>query len=892
MSKKFKPGWLDTRALNDAAAGEATAKSNITVNLPDKFKTISSYQCNTCRLVFTSGQIGKQLKKAARTAQSYIECPKCSGFLVEKRSAIVRDTDKLVDKATRYQDNNQAPSRGINTWVDKAIYGKLIQSIADYINTLGISAPQLRFQRSIRSSKFPGEPHSAKAAEFTVEFTDYNNTRNRIIIQAGLTPAGKFIYPRTFKTLSGNEYPLTAHAIEDFTSGKVYAPVTSDYSIPSLNYKGTDPVRFREISANSKRLIKKAYDSFAPGAKQPTFTDTNQVHDYITNVLNISQEASPDDYNKLNEIFSKQIQNPNNVNEQNTQVNMEQAPSDGGFMQGLGLGKRAFQDMMIDPDEPSTEKKEIIQKAVDDGMSFEEAYDFVVEKTGEPLTLDEFDTVGHQIVKKEEPFMDNDMIPLDTTAIADKLIAQAEIRMSSKLHITAEEAQKEYTESRNSEDFKDFTFDESRDWVNTYLDTFNDTLDRGEGLVNAKSLARKTASNKIAAKRIKLALRDKSTLFPITEPNPEYSLAQQTKDSEPRFDMPYDETDGGIPPFNERNISTMFKKEVAPPNKESSQQIILKQANLQALYQKLSKNPFEPEIAKQAEDIMRANVPPDIKLQRLHELDQVIMPKQYDSPIDNPFKESENTKQYKLAESTGIDNSPEEKGQNPMNYSRYKTMIQDYLRAGNIPPTKVDLHKLKDGIYTLDELKDLANSVKTNDGSAVYPTAHAAIDPVQLRKGAESRLADIVKEMPLENLENTYDDDDDDDTNLPNDPFSSSLDDLLPDTSSDETTDDLMPEFSESIEPDLNEETALDLNEETGPEFDPAELAKGIQVEKDRIEANEKEAEKAAKARLSDTPDYYTRLNPIEAEAHNTATDMPSLFDNLLTAAAKKVQNN
>jgi len=96
----------------------------------------------------------------------------------------------------------------------------------------------------------------------------------------------------------------------------------------------------------------------------------------------------------------------------------------------------------------------------------------------------------------------------------------------------------------------------------------------------------------------------------------------------------------------------------------------------------------------------------------------------------------------------GIDLAPDEVGQNPINYSRYKTMIQDLIRAGNIPPTKVDMHALKDNKYTLQELKDLVQTFKVNDPAVMYPTPHAA-SREDLVKLAENKLSDILKEMPM-----------------------------------------------------------------------------------------------------------------------------------------------
>ncbi|KKK54126.1 hypothetical protein LCGC14_3087870, partial [marine sediment metagenome] len=65
-----------------------------------------------------------------------------------------------------------------------------------------------------------------------------------------------------------------------------------------------------------------------------------------------------------------------------------------------------------------------------------------------------------------------------------------------------------------------------------------------------------------------------------------------------------------------------------------------------------------------------------------------------------------------------------------------------------IPPSKVDLHRLKDGGYSLDELRNLIDTFKANKDT-YFPTAHAKMDPAQIQKQAEEKLSDLFKQMPV-----------------------------------------------------------------------------------------------------------------------------------------------
>ena len=98
------------------------------------------------------------------------------------------------------------------------------------------------------------------------------------------------------------------------------------------------------------------------------------------------------------------------------------------------------------------------------------------------------------------------------------------------LHKTAEIVQDEFK-------FDDMNSSETTQWIDTYVNTYNKSLDNGDGLVEASRVAHKTAADALSAARIKLALRDKDTLVPLTENDPDYSIA--TTDEFEAEDLPF-----------------------------------------------------------------------------------------------------------------------------------------------------------------------------------------------------------------------------------------------------------------------------------------------------------------------------------------------------------------
>ena len=829
MTNLNRPKWLDVAKLKNVAGKEAEQQSSLHVNLPvHSHKVITAYICPQCKLQFTSSDVEIQVKKAARTGTQYIECPKCGGALREGRTAVVRDITSIVNRANKYEDSNRAPSRSIDTWVDKAIYGRIVQKLGEHIQQYGISNPQLKFQRGIRAQKFPGQPKTAKGAEFTVEFVDFNNTRNRIVIQAGLTIKGELICPQTFKTLSGTEYPLTKQAIDDFTSGKLYDRVTSDATIGPLTYRYPDPTRFREISAGNQKMQKKAQgmdpaamDAEIQGMGVTDPTDIQAMKDVLT-----KYQATP--------VGSTPIGTP--------PATVNPNAGGGAFMNGVGLSSKlnlkkiaqGIDEEGMQSDDPINNSweqlgLEALYSAVVDGLAFPEAYDSVRMATqGNALiTQAEFDQMGQLITGS---LMGEDVS--GNSLLAEKaaeLIKQAEIDTVKHLHKTAEIVRDEFA-------FDDMSSSETDQWIETYIDAYNKALDNGEGTVAASHKAHKIAINILTEGRIKRALRDKDTLVPLVDTDPNWSIAT-TDEFEAEFGGKYEDTDGGILPTEDRGYTTMFKGSATEINhrttyadvkQKGDKWVVTPKDSERVLGEHSSKEKAVDqlqaiEISKHKEGSVKKKAAYELTPGGMDALDQLtrgvgpitgpnavtlrtVLQWIYDNPtvsldemavssgadinmlrqavqsaltlgyIDissgqletttplpdesvqgteswdwDTFKPANTDKIEKTAEPTGVDLDADEVGQNPINYSRLKGQIQDLLRAGNIPPSRVDMHRLKDGGYSLEELRGLIDTFKANSDSVFYPTPHAAaVDSSQLQKKAEEKLSDLFKQMPLE----------------------------------------------------------------------------------------------------------------------------------------------
>lgn len=830
MAQNNRPKWLNfQRLVKDAGADNRQKQSNIP-QVPESvhptFKDIVAYTCPGCRLKFSTGQVEPQIRQATRKGISFIECPKCGIPLKEDRVARVRDLEPLTRRAHYAALTNRPPTnegRVPNMWIDKAIYGRLVQRLSEHIASVGITSPQMRFQRGIRSSKFPGEPHSAKGAEFSIEFIDHNNTRNRIFIQAGLTANGEFIFPKTFKTSVGQEYPLTKEAITKLTRGKLFDPVMPDMTVPPLNYRQPDPTRFREISADNRRM-KKTAQPIDMGADPETAPEVVEDDEPLEMHIQEMGVTDPADIAEMKNIMRKYI-DPNNPQAFAPGMSGVQQEGD-NFMEGLDLGiadnRRSVKQSMLNLRKINklsiavkANYAEAVLDALNDGLTYDEAAAEVYKKTGLPIN----EAVWRQATEYLE---DQAGSPEDTeSALAEHLVMQAAEKLSEKFQKTAEEVKEEF-------DFSGLTSKEVETFVDTFVNTYNETLDKGTGPVDAQRVAHIAAYEELNSNRVKKALRDEDTLVPFTDPEPDYSLGEQTDLAEPRFDHPggppkkYHEMDGGISSEEARNYTNMFGKGGAQ-RKITKSATIRHEDNKYVVYSESGEKLGEHATKEGAEDQLQAihiqqhgsqektagyditttgqqalnrlqqglpvgdfdpqallsilgyiTTTPETtasnigNLAELVGMDPEIIRETFTNALSQGFITitagesadetyfAENTmatkkyKQEKKGESTGVDLPPEEVGQNPINYSRYVNMVQDEIRAGNIPPTKVDMHALKDGQYTIDELKELVQTFKADSDAVMYPTAHAAKDPATIVKNAETSLLKLLAEEAME----------------------------------------------------------------------------------------------------------------------------------------------
>ena len=297
------------------------------------------------------------------------------------------------------------------------------------------------------------------------------------------------------------------------------------------------------------------------------------------------------------------------------------------------------------------------------------------------------------------------------------------------------------------------------------------------GTLTAPTAPTAAVADKIE-KLVKKSLRDEKTLFPFTDPDPDYSVAKQT-DVDADFSIPYEKSDQGILPEEDRAVQKMFRggSSIKPTNKTAAGELPplnspIYEHNMEEEYAtitfpdlKVDMKRLEefggPEYYPKDEFIVYKNVEgkftsnyteadksfegdtiEDVAIQIKDFLngDEVIS--YIGRPKINIKKKSASIK--KVAEPTGYHETDETGKQ--ISIDRLRQLVEDYVRAGQIP-LDFDITKITSEVsrMTRKELEEIIDKKLKNQH---YPVVHAKKDG--LEKIARLQLFP-VKEDALRN---------------------------------------------------------------------------------------------------------------------------------------------
>ena len=253
---------------------------------------------------------------------------------------------------------------------------------------------------------------------------------------------------------------------------------------------------------------------------------------------------------------------------------------------------------------------------------------------------------------------------------------------------------------------------------------------------------------------IKRSLRDEKTLVPFTESEPDYSVAKQT-DVDADFSVPYEKSNQGILPEEERAIQRMFRGgsnikpvKVAGEDDEddydfnNGDQVILKPAYEEKKGEVFTLSQWDGRRGWIGDEQGRGWYVNGYQIELVEEEDE----EENEEQSEETEKEAsikktsiKKTSIKKTAEPTGYHETDETGKQIPI--SRLRTLINDYARAGQFP-LDFDLTKVMSEVsrMTRKELEEILDKKLKNQH---YPVVHAK----KKTAGFPRDVGDFVEEL-------------------------------------------------------------------------------------------------------------------------------------------------
>lgn len=784
QKKSNRPGWFNVDKLKKAAQSEVDKNNQINIVLPEKNKQIIiSHICDSCKLSFADANLTLQKKQAAREGNTYLQCPQCGGVLrVDKTAMIAKEKYTGVNTRDVYR---LKPGRMPNSFVDKAVYGHIVHEFEKFCNTLKMDGLKLRFQRGIRANS--DGISGPKTAEFSIEWFDESNTRNRIFANVSITPTGKLIPPTTFRLASGREYPFTRAALTEVEGNKLYDMVEPYVPMPHVVYKqpdmtrwpfawskninkmhrmsskkmaeevrnmvqqglmyyksqGMDPMQAEQkiaddlqnmgITPTTQDLVKdvseEAYgqEGFQTALSMKLIPENTKIADYVrivkvANYPNTEKELFEN--TEVKETFNK-VSEQKRAIKKNTLIKTYNYVLAMKHSKDIAL-KTALAALRYSAIRP--EIYDIVMTAMESGESFDEAT-MKVRNLGMQLTPEEWNEAADTLLERTQvvaAYGDEDKGGLyQPTGNPTPFNAGMQVTYQGNKYIVKGQ--------RND----GVVILSSPEFGQVYVP-----------LVKQNEIQYTPPTYSVGAIDLNMkkeALRDSDSYIPLVESDPEYSLSEQTQQSEAKFDVPYSEMDQGVLPDDKRNYLKMFRGSL------NLKQKVQARLSLKRTYithndgeyvvhaesgKELGKHKTKEEATKQLQAIEinkhkegKTNV-----YQNKEDHNHPYKPETKEFPKPDTKEVEEFDKKHpkhaaieKTAEPTGYEKQDGKKDTGwPVGYDRVKDMLQSLVRQNRTPIPGLDLHALKDNKYTRAELIGFLDDLKAGGKDSFTPPATAS----------------------------------------------------------------------------------------------------------------------------------------------------------------------
>lgn len=251
------PSWIKPEELIQAGR---TSQPNQITKEASVDQIVTSYACSSCGKIVNASS---DIIKSQMTTQKYagkstfdFSCPKCSGILSPyKTVGQVSSIDNAYASQVEVKRDLEKESSTYNTYVDRHLVYKAIDSLQNYAHKMGMFGARVRYLNSEHTKQAGQAYPMLNNINCEIEWMYGRNQKAKVEASIEIDQAGKYKFPRVFK-FGSVEYPFEKESVQKMQKEVRFDQLgTPPQKSSTPTFKKPDVSRFRQAS-----LKKKAYE--------------------------------------------------------------------------------------------------------------------------------------------------------------------------------------------------------------------------------------------------------------------------------------------------------------------------------------------------------------------------------------------------------------------------------------------------------------------------------------------------------------------------------------------------------------------------------------------------------------------------------------------------------
>jgi len=281
------PDWMNLQEIVNASAPERNATNKLMTKLAsqEKANTTTSYACTGCSKVFSvDNPTLKAQATLANNKGSVIDytCPNCGNGLEPYHKIAKVNLDPgttYAEQTSKRVDLSKKASGTYNTFSDMHFVLRAVQELTNFASKQGMSMPRARYIKAEHIKQAGQQYPVLNDIQCEIEWTYGRKQKARVMASIAYDIAGKFIYPKIFKTADGQQHPFDKDYIASLEKipnfeRMMKGPKKSD--IPT--FRKPDITRFRAFASMNEKELKEGYEKHvekkkAKGKEPKSFED-------------------------------------------------------------------------------------------------------------------------------------------------------------------------------------------------------------------------------------------------------------------------------------------------------------------------------------------------------------------------------------------------------------------------------------------------------------------------------------------------------------------------------------------------------------------------------------------------------------------------------------------